>query len=301
MNRYAAIDLGTNTFHIIIVEIVDNKINVIFRKRHFVKLARNNFIQIDKEAKKISISVLKEFKQTLDIYNAKTYKAYATSMFRRAKDGDEFAKELERKTQVKIDIIDGTKEGELTFYGAKMSGALNKGYNLIMDIGGGSVEFILATKHKIIFQKSYQIGILELFHRFSKNEPFSSKSLEEIQHFLLSTTPELISKIKEFKVNTLVGTAGSFEVLKSIAPPTTNDCLFQIKPKDFIDFYNSISNTTYKQRLRFKEIPEDRKKLIVYAFTLIKFALHISAPSKINITSYSMKEGMIYEMTTLKY
>ncbi len=297
MKRYAAIDLGTNTFHMIIVEKGNNgEINVINRSRHFVKLAYGGFDSVDDEAITRGLNVLMQFKSLLKKYNVDKYLAYGTSMFRRSANGVEFAKILEEKTGIKINIIDGKREARLIFNGAKIAGALRQGYNLIMDIGGGSVEFIISDINDIIFKRSYPIGIIELYHKFKNLEPFDKNIVKNILEFLITNTVELQNEINKYKISTLIGTAGSFEVLHTHKSRNINDHLFELSPNDFDDFFDSVAYTTYEERLKIDSIPNERKRLIVYAFILIKFSLEISKAEVLRVTSYSMKEGMISEL-----
>ncbi len=297
MKRYAAIDLGTNTFHMIIVEKGNNgEINVINRSRHFVKLAYGGFDTVDDEAITRGLNVLMQFKSLLKKYNVDKYLAYGTSMFRRSANGVEFAKILEEKTGIKIHIIDGEHEARLIFKGAKLAGALRQGYNLIMDIGGGSVEFIISDINDIIFKRSYPVGIIELYHKFKHLEPFDKNTINDILEFLKLNTKEFQDKAGEYKISTLTGTAGSFEVLHINESKNINDHLFELSTQDFDRFFNSVAYTTYEERLKIDSIPNERKRLIVYAFILIKFSLEISKAEVLRVTSYSMKEGMISEL-----
>jgi len=289
VKRYAAIDLGTNTFHMIIVEVDDSRVfTVVYRKRYFVKLAQDGF------------QVIKEFKKALIDFEVSEYKAYGTAMFRVAKNAEAFVKELEEISGINIEIIDGNKEAELIFYGAKMSKALDKGVNLIVDIGGGSVEFIVSSSDTILADFSIPIGILELFHRFSDLEPFNLYSINEVYSFIDNKASEFKKALKAYKVNNVVGTAGSFEVLRKSSIESESDILFEITKNDFDEFYNSIVFSSYEDRLKLKGIPDERKRLIVYALVLINYSLIQSKSEKITVTSYSMKEGMIWELINEK-
>lgn len=298
MNRFAAIDLGTNTFHMIIVEKTqNNEIKLLFRQRVFVKLADEGFKTINDKAAERGLNAIKDFKTNLNKFNVKTYKAYATSIFRRADNGIDFAKRIEKEIGIKVEIIDGAKESQLIFAGTKAAQALTPDYNLIMDIGGGSVEFIITNGQNIIFNKSFPIGILELYHRFEHKHPFNNQSLKSIENFLIAQTTELIKQLKKYKIKSMVGTAGSFDVLKNLKNYYKNDDLFELQPKKFNEFYKTIAFTSYEQRLEIQEIPKERKRLIIYAFAIINFSLKISQAETLRVTSFGMKEGMIWEMT----
>ena len=293
---YAAIDLGTNTFHMIIVDIHNGRPKVVFRKRHFVKLAYQSFERIEEEAMDRGVEAILDFKEAIDRFNITKYKAYATSIFRIATNGKEYIELLKEKSGLDIDIISGKDEAKLIFYGAKMAGTLSAGYNLIVDIGGGSVEFILCDGEKMIFENSYQIGILKLFHEFEKGRPQDKNSLLEIEKFLEKTTNDLQKVISAYKINSLVGTAGSFDVLRNSMNYMNKGRSFDISPNDFYDIFDSVALTSIEDRWEISWIPRERKKLIVYAFAIIDFALKLSKAEVLRITSYSMKEGMIWEL-----
>ncbi len=293
---YAAIDLGTNTFHMIIVDIHNGRPKVVFRKRHFVKLAYQSFERIEEEAMDRGVEAILDFKEAIDRFNITKYKAYATSIFRIATNGKEYIELLKEKSGLDIDIISGKDEAKLIFYGAKMAGTLSAGYNLIVDIGGGSVEFILCDGEKMIFENSYQIGILKLFHEFEKGRPQDKNSLLEIEKFLEKTTNDLQKVISAYKINSLVGTAGSFDVLRNSMNYMNKGRSFDISPNDFYDIFDSVALTSIEDRWEISWIPIERKKLIVYAFAIIDFALKLSKAEVLRITSYSMKEGMIWEL-----
>ncbi len=293
---YAAIDLGTNTFHMIIVDIHNGRPKVVFRKRHFVKLAYQSFERIEEEAMDRGVEAILDFKEAIDRFNITKYKAYATSIFRIATNGKEYIELLKEKSGLDIDIISGKDEAKLIFYGAKMAGTLSAGYNLIVDIGGGSVEFILCDGEKMIFENSYQIGILKLFHEFEKGRPQDKNSLLEIEKFLEKTTNDLQKVISAYKINSLVGTAGSFDVLRNSMNYMNKGRSFDISPNDFYDIFDSVALTSIEDRWEISWIPRERKKLIVYAFAIIDFALKLSKAKVLRITSYSMKEGMIWEL-----
>ena len=294
MKKYAAIDLGTNTFHMIIVEKNhENEINVVHRCRRFVKLAYGGFEKIDAQALQKGLEVLSEFKSLMDKHKVSNYLAYGTSMFRRSENGLEFAKTILETTGIKINIIDGDIEAKMIFKGALLANALNSGYNLLMDIGGGSVEFIIAVKSQILFSRSYPIGIIELYHRYRDNEPFTSDYIDLIMLFIKNETTDLIQEIQKYNISTLIGTAGSFEVLHSASSNAINEHLFELKPEDFHRFFKNVAHTTFEERKNISFIPNERKRLIVYAFLLIKHSLEISKAKILRVTSYSMKEGMI--------
>ena len=154
-SRKAVIDIGTNTFHLLIAEIKENQeIKVIFKKTIPVKLGEGGVEKglIAEAAYQRGIDALIDFRKDLNQYQIKNIKATATAAVRDAANGKDFIDEALAKADIKITIIDGLKEAEYIYLGAKASGVLDQENVLIMDIGGGSVEFIIANDHQIFWK-----------------------------------------------------------------------------------------------------------------------------------------------------
>ncbi len=293
---YAAIDLGTNTFHMIIVDVHNGRSTVVYRKRYFVKLAYDSVEEIGASGWQRGLNAILSFKKSLGRFNIKKYRAYGTSIFRIAKNGKDYADFLKNKSGINISVLSGSEEAKLIFYGAKMAGITDKGRNMIIDIGGGSVEFILTRGGDMIFEQSSQVGILELYHRFDINSAQTVESLAAIEQYLYINTNALREKLKGVAIDSLIGTAGSFDVLSSYMRARKKPNRNELSLNYFKNIYKSIAYTTDEERERIHWVPQERKKLIVFAFAIIDFALKISGANLIRVTPYSMKEGMIWEM-----
>ena len=169
--NFAVLDLGTNTFNILIVNIEKNVKTILHHDRVPVKIGKggiqNN--QIIEEACQRAKEALKQFRKLIDQYNVKIedITAIATSAFRNAINGQALADEIKQETEIEIRIIQGEVEAELIYYGVKGAMKIGEETALIMDIGGGSVEFILCNENHIFWKKSYEIGAQRLLDLFS--------------------------------------------------------------------------------------------------------------------------------------
>ncbi|RZL51322.1 MAG: exopolyphosphatase, partial [Pedobacter sp.] len=161
--RIALIDLGTNTFHLLIAEIKQKKFDILYKTNVPVKLGegRINDNIIIPNAFERGINCLETFAKTIKNYHVDKVKATATSAVRSAENGQDFVKVVKEKTAIEIEIISGDEEAELIYQGVKLSGGIQD-LSLIMDIGGGSVEFILCDTQNLIWKKSYNIGAARL-------------------------------------------------------------------------------------------------------------------------------------------
>ncbi|MEO8795013.1 MAG: exopolyphosphatase, partial [Daejeonella sp.] len=123
---------------------------------------------------------MKKFKSVIDSYKIKNFKAVATAAVRTAANGKDFVADVKSETGIEIETVTGDKEAALIFEGVKQAVKLGAETCLIMDIGGGSVEFILASTNGIIWKKSYPIGAAKLMALFHHSDPISPEEITQI-------------------------------------------------------------------------------------------------------------------------
>ncbi|MDX5437300.1 MAG: phosphatase, partial [Pontibacter sp.] len=178
-NRLALIDMGTNTFHLLITEVGENgKLHDFVRTKVPVRLGQGGISNgaIAPEAYERALKTLKDFRKQIDEHGVETVHAMATSMVRNAANGDDFVKDIYKQTDIQVEVIDGAREAELIYYGVRSAGVLDEQTALIMDIGGGSVEFILCNAQEIFWKQSFEVGAQRLMDQFFTEDPIAPES-----------------------------------------------------------------------------------------------------------------------------
>jgi exopolyphosphatase/guanosine-5'-triphosphate,3'-diphosphate pyrophosphatase len=295
--KIAAIDLGTNTFHLIIARIINNSLEIIYKVNEPVKLGED----ITKENLIISsafergINCLKQFKLALEDYQVDLVKATATSGVRSAKNGLDFVETAKLETGISIDVIDGDEEAQLIYEGVKLSGAITK-KSLIMDIGGGSTEFILCNEHELFWKKSYNIGAARLMQLFFKSDPINEFDKQEILNHLTKELGDLKMKCEQFKPETLIGSAGAFETFTQMLFPE-----FKIKDISSAEIpysaYQQLSkkliNASQNERRKMPNLIPLRVDMIVMASILTNYVLSEMNIQQIRLSTYDLKMGVL--------
>ena len=185
--RLAVIDCGTNTFNLLIVEFDhQKKHNKIFNSRIAVKLGQGSINEgfIGDEPFKRGVSAIEIFKHEIGKFNVSKILAFATSAIRDAHNGKQFVDTVKQQTDIDIEIIDGNREAELIYLGNKEAAKLSNSISLIMDIGGGSNEFILANNSGVLWKQSFAIGAARMLEKFSPSDPILQSEIEEINIYL---------------------------------------------------------------------------------------------------------------------
>lgn len=301
-NRIAIIDLGTNTFHLLIVEINEKTPTLIHQETIPASLGEGGMKDgnIKSSAFERGLEALKQFRRQIELHQANKVKALATSALRSASNGAKFIDQVLSDTGIQIELIDGNREAELIY--SAVSAAINMGSNtsLIMDIGGGSVEFIICNQEQIFWKKSYDIGAARLMNQFHHSDPISKSDMEDLQAYLNTVLIDLKNEIQKFNPIQLIGSAGAFETYASLIDANFKASFekpeFHIDLKEFEKIAQYIIESNQEERAKNPAIPEIRVNMIVVACLLTRYVLNLHSFQELKLSTYSMKEGILFEM-----
>ena len=173
----------------------------------------------------------------------------------------------------------------------------NKGKDKQGNIGGGSVEFIIASLQGVLWAQSFPVGVAVLYKNFHRHEPILAEETEAIQKFLKKELSPLTEALGRFPTQRLVGASGTFDVLEFFLGEEKAHLLSATIPSEkFFPFYEQLVSMDSNQRRNLRGMPPDRVDMIIVALILIKTILEIAAIRQITVSAYAMKEGMLHEM-----
>lgn len=297
-NRYGVIDLGTNTFHLLISE-KDNNGNIVelFRERIFVKLGEEGIDIIGDAPFQRGLKAIKSFKAILELYKVDQINAFGTAALRTARNGNTFIAKIKEETGIQIKLIPGDEEARLIHLGVIQAIPLNDEKGLIMDIGGGSCEFIIANDMGVIWAQSFPIGVSLLFRNFHQTDPISPEEIQVLEAHLEITLQPLFKILETNKTPVLIGASGTFDVLDMLLSKQRISSVHSIvEVEDFYPLYQQFMTTTFSERLLIENLPESRAEMIIVALVLINYILKKANIQRVAVSAYAMKEGILYEM-----
>ncbi|MDF1698000.1 MAG: hypothetical protein P1U56_19290 [Saprospiraceae bacterium] len=296
-DKIGVIDLGSNTFHLLVAKKRSStSFETIYKERKFVGLAEKGIEYLSQQSIQKGIKALEGFKKTLSESNVSNIKIIGTAALRTAKNNEEFLQLVSDKLNYEVEVIDGEREADLIFKGVTLLHPLQKNH-VIMDIGGGSVEFILVQNGKNTWSKSYNIGIGVLHNNFHHSEPISKKEIEILNKFLTTELKELSSIQSDIEIHSLIGASGSFEVVETMNGKEVNyHSISEVSIPIFHSVSSKIINASLVERENMDGLPPSRTKMIVVAMLLIEKVIEIIAPKNIWISPYALKEGVLSEL-----
>ena len=306
MDKVAIIDMGTNTFHLLLAQSDGTgKYNIIFRDRAAVKIGKGgiNAGHITSEGMERAVLAMQGFKKTIDENKIKNITAFGTSALRSASNGDGVLSKITTATGIEPRIISGDLEAEYIYKGVRYGLAMGREKSLIIDIGGGSVEFIIADNNQIYWKKSLEIGAQRLLENFHKHDPIAPEEITLLNSYFSEKLIELFDALKTHPVRSLIGASGSFDTLSEIycfrnsISISENDSETPLTLNAFYDISKEIITKNRAQRMEIPGMIEMRVDMIVVSCCLIKYILSRHSFERIRVSSYSLKEGILASLT----
>lgn len=294
--RKALIDLGTNTFNLIIAEVSGNEIQHIFSTKEGVALGMGgiNENRISEDAAHRAITCLSRFKEKCEEFQVEKITAIGTSAIRDAKNQLEFIEAVKAKTGIEIQVVSGEEEARFIYQGIRQTYPFNEP-SMIMDIGGGSTEFILANSEGIMDLISLNIGVSRIFQLFSFEDPLSKNDISQIESFLDENS---LSFFDQKECSILVGASGSFETFYELAfqkPFPSKTQPFEIPIELFDQEIEKIIQSTQAERDQNEFIIPIRKKMAPIAAVKTCWVMNKLGVEKVFVSPMSLKEGALIE------
>lgn len=302
--RYAIIDLGSNTFHLLIVEKNPDAIRSIFKEQVPTKIAKAGINQgiITEDAAERALAVLRHFRQKINDHEVPSIhvKAIGTSAIRNAINGKAFCQAIETETAIKVEVISGDREAELIYEGVHQALDLGETPSLIMDIGGGSVEFIIGNASRIFWKKSFEIGGQRLLEKFVLTDPISSSAITRLSNHFQEQLLSLVNAAHQYAPQTLVGSSGSFDTLVDMDfmyrfghLPDPQQTSFELALDEFHRVYQLLTTQNRAERMAIPGMIELRVDMIVPGVILIDHVLKSLNIRQIRCSTYALKEGVL--------
>ena len=304
MSKIAIIDMGTNTFHLLIAEVSHAGYSMLYHDHEPVKigLAGINDGFITEEACNRAMAAMMRFRKTIDVYQASKVLAFGTSALRSARNAGQLASEITAKTGIAVSIISGNEEADLIFDGIRAAFDLGEEKNLVIDIGAGSVEFIIGDAGKLYWKQSFEIGGQRLLEKFQRHDPIAPQEIAALNDYFYTILQPLLDALSTLNPVVLVGSSGSFDTLSDIYCIRHGIHLIErpaetpLTREAFYEIYQELIHKNRQERMLIEGMISMRVDMIVVACCLIRFILEQHSFKRMRVSSYSLKEGVLARM-----
>lgn len=306
--RVCVIDLGTNSFHTLIVDVFPNgSFEVIDKFKEMVRLGERGFSgeNLTANAVKRSIRALKRVKMLAEGWGATEYLAFATSAIREAKNGGELIEKIRRETGIHVQPIDGVFEAQLIYQGVRRALDMRQP-TLMVDIGGGSTEFIIGTSEEIYFATSLKLGAARMTRQFITTDPVEKSEFRALREHYRAALEPVLEAAREHGVTEIVGSSGTFENIAQVCAnrfgdPDRSIYLQSFRQDDLRAVTKMIMPSTRAEREAMEGIDEKRVDQIVAGATLIDVMTKDLDAKQVRVSPNALREGMVVYFTRENY
>jgi exopolyphosphatase / guanosine-5'-triphosphate,3'-diphosphate pyrophosphatase len=305
--RIAILDLGTNTFNLLIVETEtgNSATKILLSRKEPVRLGAKgiNKGKITRKAFERGLAAIENHVKYIQAHMVDQVYAFATSAIRSAGNGLEFVRVVYDRFNIGIQVISGNKEAELIYLGVKQAIDMGQKKHLIVDIGGGSNELIIADSDKIYWKKSFPLGMARLLNKFKPSDPIESDVIEALESHFSEMLCSFFQAAEIHKPDILIGSSGSFdtfrallEAMKGSEPTDGGGLYYKFTTSDFLVLHQRLVRSTAEERLQMEGMEPMRVEMIVIAAIFVNFIVR-----KLNIglliqSDYALKEGAVIEI-----
>ena len=298
--KLASIDIGTNSMRLLIADYNDG----FSKRRKYTNINRigrgvDELGYISKEAIDKNIHALKEFVEMAKHEDCEEIYVMGTSALRDSKNKQDFIDRAKREVGVNVDIISGSDEASLGFYGVTAD-LKEESQILILDIGGGSTEFILGDKiGGIIFSKSENIGSVRLTEKFVKSDPIDQIEIENMDAYIEAVTNDTISILKTYPITKLIGIGGTATTISAMVQQL--DVYDMEKVHQSLVMYEEVEAIlkelkykTLEEKLMIKGLQPQRADVITAGVNILKNLMNHLEMKEIVISEYDNLEGLVF-------
>lgn len=302
--RLAAIDIGTNSIHMIVVRVrPDLSFEIIDREKEMVRLGAGGLDgrALTPKAMQAALQVLSKFRRLAESHQVERTLAVATSAVREAENGGEFLKAIVNQTGIRARIISGPEEARLIHLAAAYGLGLSDDVTVVVDIGGGSVEITQGTGSTLATGKSFKLGVIRLTERFVQSDPISEREERRMVRYIESALKDYLKEITAAGFDRVVGTSGSILSVGIIAATKEDGEIpasvrnRRVSAKQMRRARKAICSAPLQKRLTIPGLEPRRGDIAVAGSILIDVILQRLKATEITLCDMSLREGIVLD------
>jgi exopolyphosphatase / guanosine-5'-triphosphate,3'-diphosphate pyrophosphatase len=301
--RLAAIDIGTNSVHMIVVRVrPDFSFEVIDREKEMVRLGAGGLDgrKLTRAAQTAALQALSKFERIARSHQVDEILAAATSATREAENGGAFLAAIEEQTGIRARIITGTEEARLIHLAA-VYGVDTPKAAVVIDIGGGSVEVTLGSGREVKFARSFKMGVIRLTERFVTSDPISGRDERKLVKFVGEQVDRYVGHVVKEGFDRVIGTSGTILSLGSVAtaiergtPPEEVRNL-RVSARSLKRLRKTVTDLSLEERLALPGLDPRRADLVVAGAVLLDTLMGKLEADEITLCDLALREGIVLD------
>ncbi|MCV2884936.1 exopolyphosphatase [Aestuariibacter sp. AA17] len=296
--KVAALDIGSNSFHLVVARIVAGSVQILHKVKQRVRLAEGldeNGILSD-EAIERGLATLKIIADSISGFEPDSVRIVATYTLRKAKNAKVFIKAARDILPYPIEIISGTEEARLIYNGVAHTSHVS-GKRLVIDIGGGSTEFIIGESLETKLLRSLQMGCVSYTKRFFKQGEIKKKAFDKAITAAQQELELIDEKYRAVGWQSCIATSGTAKIITILVQELKDNPLdLKVTYKDLQNLIKVCCDAGHSDKLEFEALSEDRRGVLAAGIAILTAAFKSLEITSLEYSPAALREGVIYEM-----
>ncbi|MDK2586921.1 Ppx/GppA phosphatase family protein [Romboutsia sedimentorum] len=297
--RIATIDIGTNSMRLLIGDYIDGQIHNRKKLMNTTRIGQDvdKDGYISEEAIKRNIEALREFVGICREEKCEHIYSMGTSALRDSKNGYKFVELAKQEIGIDVEVISGEEESNLGFSGV-LEGLKGNDDILVIDIGGGSTEFIIGNRDGIKFAKSENVGALRMTEKFLKADPINENEFDEMSIFIEGKINETLNHINKKSIKKLIGIGGAITSLSAMKQGLQVYSMEKIHnseicKKDIDIILQNLKKMTLSDKKHLKGLQPKRADIITAGVKILNIIMEKLEIENIVVSEYDNLEGLM--------
>jgi len=297
-NTIAAIDLGSNSFHMVVAEENQGQLVILDRIREMVRLAEGveESGELDAKIEQRALDCLSRFGQRIRSLDAQCVSAVGTNTLRRISNSDEFIFQAEQALGFSIEIISGFEEARLVYQGVAHTLEQDQHSKLIIDIGGGSTELVIGEGFTPQLLNSLEMGCVMLTQRFFADGKIKSKRMQAARIFVLQRMKAIHHTYKQLGWESAIGSSGSVKSIASVIHEMKLQKNDGINRESLFKLVAMCSDYKKIKKLDFPGLSEKRKPVFLGGVIILAGVFEALSIDHMYVSEGALREGLLYDM-----
>ncbi|MBV8354319.1 MAG: Ppx/GppA family phosphatase [Candidatus Eremiobacteraeota bacterium] len=304
--RIGAIDVGTNSIHLIVVDVdaESTSTRTMFKSREMVRLGAEDALEggtLGKRAMARGVEAIARFVRSAREQGAERIRAVATSAVRESTNGRDFAREVERLCGVTLEVLDEREEARLIYLGVTRNFPIYERLACIVDVGGGSSEFIVADDRRPYLLESVKLGSLRLYEAYLRDQEPPYPGYEEMVGHIRRLLEPIVTRLREFDCDVCIGTSGTIMGLAALDAadrgqpvPHVHGQVLTIERLRVLQ--TRMLSLTEAQRRALPGMNPRRADIIIAGAAIVAAALSGMGAGEITISEHALREGVVVDL-----
>ena len=299
----AALDIGTNSFHLVVAKPVPGGFEVVTREKEVVRLGHGggDMKELSDEAIERGVKCLVRLVAIAESHEAEV-RAVATSAVREAKNRSDFLKQVRKATGIDIEVVSGVEEARLIHLGVLNAIGIHDRPMFVFDIGGGSTEVMVGLDDEVLFARSFKLGAVRLTDRFFAGNSLHPSAVPSCRAFIRSTLSVVAPEVKELGFEVVAASSGTAETIARMIlgirggsePKSMNR--FEFSGDEVRAVVTALqSASTVEERIKRFGLESNRGDIILAGALILEGLVDIFELKSIMFSDYALREGLLLD------